>query len=162
MIDAALLGGLRRAGLIGDDPPAVARLSGGVSCDVWKVEGIKGPFVLKRALPKLRVEQDWFAPVDRADSEVRWLRRAGQVDPRLVPEVLVDLPDLHAFALGLGHEDFRHRPFRPLCAPLVEEALQRIVVAHGAPRHAAASSRSRAVAACASAPQASGSSPGRR
>ena len=43
-----------------------------------------------------------------------------------------------------------------------EEALQRVVVAHGAPRQGPASSRSRALAACASAPQASGSSSGRR
>jgi aminoglycoside phosphotransferase (APT) family kinase protein len=100
MIDPAILDGLRAAGLIGDHRPTVERLSGGVSCDVWKVETPTRGMVVKRALPKLRVEADWFAPVDRADSEARWLRRAREVDARLAPEVLVELPALHAFALA--------------------------------------------------------------
>jgi Ser/Thr protein kinase RdoA (MazF antagonist) len=100
MIDDAILDGLRRAGLIGPDRPVVMPLAGGVSCDVWKLETPAGAIVVKRALPKLRVEMDWFAPVGRAASEARWLRRARSIDTRLAPEVVAELPDLHTFALA--------------------------------------------------------------
>ena len=100
MIDGAILEGLRRAGLIGDIDQVIEELSGGVSCDVWKLETPARAIVVKRALPKLRVESDWFAPVDRAGSEARWLRRVRSIDAGLAPEVLVELPELHAFALA--------------------------------------------------------------
>ncbi|GGE03712.1 putative aminoglycoside phosphotransferase [Polymorphobacter glacialis] len=99
MIDAAILGGLRAAGLVGE-APVVTALAGGVSCDVWRVETGSRMIVVKRALPKLRVAADWFAPVDRVASEVRWLRRARGIEARLVPEVLVELPELHSFAMA--------------------------------------------------------------
>jgi hypothetical protein len=74
---------LREAGLIGEDEPfAVSSLSGGVSCDVFLVEAKgRSPVVVKRALPKLRVAADWQAPVERAETEVAWLRLAADVDP---------------------------------------------------------------------------------
>jgi aminoglycoside phosphotransferase (APT) family kinase protein len=100
MIDAAILTGLRRAGLIGPGQPEVRALTGGVSCDVWRVEAGLRSIVVKRALPKLRVAADWFAPVDRTASEARWLRRARSIDARLAPEVLIELPEHHAFALA--------------------------------------------------------------
>ena len=48
---------LSAMGLIGDGEQfAIGALSGGVSCDVYKVEvERRAPFVVKRALPKLRV-----------------------------------------------------------------------------------------------------------
>src|SRR5689334_17970104 len=46
-------------------------LSGGVSCDVWRIDtGHGATFVLKRALAKLRVEADWRAPATRSHTEV--------------------------------------------------------------------------------------------
>ena len=74
-------------------------LTGGVSCDVWKVETPSGPIVVKRPLPQLRVAAEWLAPVERGTSEVCWLRRARGVDPAIVPEVLAELPTGHAFAM---------------------------------------------------------------
>ena len=99
MGDAAIISSLRAAGLIGDETPDLVPLSGGVSCDVWKVATRDGPVVVKRALPKLRVAADWFAPVERAATEVAWLRRAAAVDPRRVPDVLAEMPGDHAFAV---------------------------------------------------------------
>lgn len=100
MIDAAILDALRSAGLVGPGQPLVTPLAGGVSCDVWRLDTPTRTIVVKRALPKLRVEADWFAPVERAASEVRWLRRARTIDPRFAPEVLAELPKHHAFALA--------------------------------------------------------------
>ena len=96
--DADIIDGLRVAGLVGEGDVALEPLTGGVSCDVWKVETLSGPIVVKRPLPQLRVAAEWLAPVERGTSEVRWLRRARGVDPAIAPEVLAELPG-HAFAM---------------------------------------------------------------
>lgn len=95
---ADIVEGLRRAGLIGTEAPALEPLTGGVSCDVWKVETAAGPIVVKRPLEQLRVAAEWHAPVERGASEVRWLKRARGVDPRIAPEVLAELPH-YGFAM---------------------------------------------------------------
>jgi 5-methylthioribose kinase len=64
------------------------RLTGGVSSDIWRVELERGPACVKRALPKLRVTQDWFAPVERNAYEAAWMRRAAAIVPEAVPELL--------------------------------------------------------------------------
>lgn len=96
---AELIEALRGAGLVGAGPIVFEPLAGGVSCDVWKVQGLGGPLVVKRPLEQLRVAADWHAPVERSASEVRWLRLAREVDPGMVPEVLADFPQLNAFVL---------------------------------------------------------------
>lgn len=91
---------LRDAGLIGDAPATVTALTGGVSCDVWRVDAEgRAPLAVKRALPRLRVAAEWLVPVERIDSEVRWLRRVGALMPALVPAVLGHWPDQATFAM---------------------------------------------------------------
>lgn len=97
--DADIIAELRGAGLIDEGDVALEPLTGGVSCDVWKVETPTGPIVVKRPLAQLRVAAEWLAPVERGTSEVRWLRRARGVDARIAPEVLAELPTGHAFAM---------------------------------------------------------------
>lgn len=89
---------LRAAGLVGEGDVALEPLTGGVSCDVWKVEAPTGPIVVKRPLEQLRVAAEWHAPVERGQSEVRWLKRARSVDPAIAPEVLAELPG-YGFAM---------------------------------------------------------------
>lgn len=96
--DADIVTALRGAGLVGAGAVALEPLTGGVSCDVWKVDTPTGPIVVKRPLPQLRVAAEWLAPVERGTSEIRWLRRARGVDHRMAPEVLAELPG-HAFAM---------------------------------------------------------------
>lgn len=96
---ADLVAALRDAGLVGSAPVAFTPLAGGVSCDIWRIDGLGGPLVIKRPLAKLRVAADWFAPVARSASEVRWLRYAHAIDPAMVPEVVADFPALNAFVL---------------------------------------------------------------
>lgn len=98
-IDADMIDALRGAGLVGEGEVVLEPLAGGVSCDVWKVETPAGPIVVKRPLEQLRVAAEWHAPVERGQSEVRWLRRARGVDARIAPEVLAELPVGHAFAM---------------------------------------------------------------
>jgi len=84
------------------------RLTGGVSSDIWRVELARGPVCVKRALAKLRVEQDWFAPVERNAYEAAWMRRAAAVVPEAVPELLGQ--DAEAGVLVMAYLDpARHR-----------------------------------------------------
>jgi fructosamine-3-kinase len=86
---AEVIGALGRLGLLrGGEQPRFVRLTGGVSSDIWRVELAQGSVCVKRALPKLRVDQDWFAPVERNVYEAAWMRRAAAVAPEAVPELL--------------------------------------------------------------------------
>jgi 5-methylthioribose kinase len=84
------------------------RLTGGVSSDIWRVELDRGPVCVKRALAKLRVEQDWFAPIERNAYEAAWMRRAAAVVSEAVPELLGQ--DAAAGVLVMAYLDpARHR-----------------------------------------------------
>ncbi|MCM3419919.1 phosphotransferase family protein [Sphingopyxis alaskensis] len=96
--DADIIDDLRAAGLVGAGDIVLEPLTGGVSCDVWKVDAPTGPIVVKRPLERLRVAAEWHAPIERGQSEVRWLRRARSVDPAIAPEVLAELPG-YGFAM---------------------------------------------------------------
>jgi aminoglycoside phosphotransferase (APT) family kinase protein len=88
-IEGAVVLALRRLGLAGpDERPRFIRLTGGVSSDIWRVDLESGPVCVKRALAKLRVEQDWFAPVERNAYEAAWMERAAAVVPDAVPVLL--------------------------------------------------------------------------
>ena len=63
-------------------------LTGGIASDVWKVDTSRGTFVIKRALPQLRVVQTWNAPVSRSVSEAEWMITAAAVNPDTVPRIL--------------------------------------------------------------------------
>jgi aminoglycoside phosphotransferase (APT) family kinase protein len=100
MAEADMVAALRESGLIGaDDNIQLVPLTGGVSCDVWRVESDMGPLVVKRPLPQLRVKAEWLAPVSRGTSEMRWLRRVAAIDAALVPEIVAEFPALHGFAM---------------------------------------------------------------
>jgi aminoglycoside phosphotransferase (APT) family kinase protein len=92
---------LRGMGLVGaGETPAIETLSGGVSCDVYKVS-IAGrpPLVVKRALPKLRVAADWRAPPERAAAEMAWIRLVAGIDPAWVPTIRGEDQARHLFAM---------------------------------------------------------------
>lgn len=63
-------------------------LTGGVSSDIWRIDLASGAICVKRALPKLRVAMDWQAPVTRNLYEARWMQRAAEAVPGVVPRLL--------------------------------------------------------------------------
>ena len=80
---------LSRAGLVEDgETPAFEALAGGVSSDIWRADLRRGPVCIKKALPKLKVEQDWRAPVERNAYEAQWLETAGNIIPGATPMIL--------------------------------------------------------------------------
>lgn len=64
-------------------------LTGGVSSDIWKVTTPERVFCVKQALSKLKVERDWFAPVERNEFEVAWYSVANRLVPGAAPGILM-------------------------------------------------------------------------
>lgn len=56
-------------------------LTGGVASDIAKVEVGDEIYCIKFALPKLRVEADWYAPVERNYAEYCWLKAVNDIIP---------------------------------------------------------------------------------
>jgi aminoglycoside phosphotransferase (APT) family kinase protein len=80
---------LRRLALAApDEVPPMLPLNGGVSSEVLRVELRTGPVCVKRALPRLKVVQDWRAPVERNAYEALWLRTVQRLFPESVPAIL--------------------------------------------------------------------------
>ena len=89
---------LRTQGLARPDEEIVLDpLAGGVSCDVFRVALDSGDYCVKCALPKLRVEADWFASPRRAHVEdgavmarfMCWLNSGAARGLRAVPPACV-------------------------------------------------------------------------
>ncbi len=84
----------------GGDDVRWEALAGGVSSDIWKVEGPRGVFCVKAALPRLKVASDWQAPVARNAHEWEWLRFAHAARPGSVPLPLAHDARIGAFAMA--------------------------------------------------------------
>jgi len=85
---------LRDTGRIGArEEPILKRLSGGVSNKtVWLQRSRGQAWVIKQALPKLRVRSDWFSDPARIDIEANGLRYLPRVAPKgsITPLVFQD------------------------------------------------------------------------
>ena len=71
-----------------DSELTVEVLGGGVSGTVLAVHGPGIALVVKQALPKLLVDDAWFAPARRTDTEAAALRLAARLLPGRVPPVI--------------------------------------------------------------------------
>ena len=51
------------------------KITDGVSSDIWHVKTEKNDeFCIKRALAKLAVKEDWYAPIDRNNFEANYFK----------------------------------------------------------------------------------------
>jgi 5-methylthioribose kinase len=67
-------------------------LTGGVSCDVWRVDASARALCVKQALPRLRVAALWEAPVSRSTHEWQWMKFASAILPDSIPRLLAHDP----------------------------------------------------------------------
>jgi 5-methylthioribose kinase len=111
----------------------VTELTGGVSSIVLLVEHPGGRFVLKQALPQLRVEQEWLSDIRRIFREAAALRILG---PRLpagwVPEVLFEDSANYVFAMSAapeGSESWKSCLMRNEADPRIAERVGRMLAA---------------------------------
>ncbi len=87
MTTADILPRLRDAGLI-SGAARVTPLTGGVSSDIVLIESLSAPIVVKAALEKLRVKDDWMADVSRNRVEQDFFDYAAPIIPAHVPRIL--------------------------------------------------------------------------
>ena len=65
------------------------KITEGVSSDIWYVKTEKKKeFCIKRALAKLTVKEDWYAPVDRSNFEAIYFKYCKKIAPNNFPKVL--------------------------------------------------------------------------
>jgi aminoglycoside phosphotransferase (APT) family kinase protein len=75
-------------GVIQDRTATLMPLSGGVSSEIYLVNDGGRQFVVKRALPKLKVEQEWFADTSRNANEAACLSYIARLSPHNVPQLI--------------------------------------------------------------------------
>jgi len=85
---------LRHDQLISAQTVKLTQLGGGVSSDVFLVEEVGKRFVVKRALPRLKVKDNWEANTSRNRVEYEFLRYLQGILPDCAPTV---------FAVGDGY-----------------------------------------------------------
>ena len=71
-----------------DDVVAIMPLTGGVSSDIALVEMHDRKICVKFACEKLKVTEDWYAPVERNQAEFHWLLFAATVVSGAAPALL--------------------------------------------------------------------------
>ena len=74
-------------------------LTGGVSSIVIRVTTDADAFVIKQALPQLRVEAAWYARPERSLIEARCATVLSDLVPGAVPEVIATVPSRNAFVM---------------------------------------------------------------
>jgi 5-methylthioribose kinase len=82
-----------------DEPETVEFLSGGVSSTVIRVETRKGAFIVKQALPRLRVAEAWYSRPERSLVESRCAVVLDELVPGSVPRVVATAPRRNAFVM---------------------------------------------------------------
>jgi 5-methylthioribose kinase len=140
---ACLLAYLKRAGRIGpDERPRIRNLAGGVSNRTVAVERESGEaWVLKQALPKLRVPVDWFSSPERVHREAQGLQWLARLAPAgSIPALLFEDHEQHLLAMQAvprPHENWKSvllsgtieldhfRQFATLLAAIHREAFHR-------------------------------------
>ena len=76
---------LRRDGVVQSPNATLTPLTGGISSEIYRVDDGNDVFVVKRALAKLKVRDDWFADVGRNRYERAFIEYVGAFLPGAVP-----------------------------------------------------------------------------
>lgn len=88
-------------GLLNSTQVDVKPLNGGVSCEILLMDDGDNRFVVKRALEKLKVKDDWFADVERNTTEQHYLAYVAKFLPNAVPRMLYSDTNHHFFCMEM-------------------------------------------------------------
>lgn len=86
---------------------SITSLGGGVSCESIMVRSPECSFVVKQALPKLRVKEDWFSDVTRIVNEKDCLAFYNKITPEHVPKLLFYDEENYLFGMEAAPESSR-------------------------------------------------------
>ncbi|MEP7109526.1 MAG: aminoglycoside phosphotransferase family protein [Ferruginibacter sp.] len=74
-------------------------LPGGISNSVLRIISDSGLFVLKQAMPKLRVSTEWISDIERSNTEKNALKFLAGIIPGYVPELVYEDEDNYLFIM---------------------------------------------------------------
>jgi aminoglycoside phosphotransferase (APT) family kinase protein len=97
---------LRKRNLLSDHPIRVTPMAGGVSSDIYLLEDGHRKWVVKQALPKLKVQDEWQADISRNQVEQRFIRYARVHVPQNVLPLVLDEGEHCFFVMEYLGEDF--------------------------------------------------------
>lgn len=106
MDNAKIASILRKEDLISGDEISFIPLKGGVSSDIFLVSDGENSCVVKQALAKLKVENDWFADVSRNQNEQEFLRFLSQIKPEAGSKLLYSNSEYSFFVMEYLGEEF--------------------------------------------------------
>ena len=95
-------------GMVRNADATLTPLTGGVSSEIYLVRDGEERFVLKRALAKLKVADEWLADVGRNAFEVEYMRVAGELVPGAVPTIRAVSPEHGYFAMEFLEDGFEN------------------------------------------------------
>ena len=98
---------VRRGVFVAPDGLEVEELTGGVACAVFAVRGKGRRVVVKQALERFRVADEWLVPPERAVAEAQALELMAQLAPGSVPPLLDSDPEAFALVMEEAAEDWR-------------------------------------------------------
>jgi 5-methylthioribose kinase len=127
---AQLLDMLREDGHVVSKNAEAQPLGGGVSSEIYLVQDGTAKFVVKRALPKLKVADDWFADISRNSTEQKFLEIVGAMLPGSVPKVYFASSERGYFGMEYISDDFanwKHLLLSGECHPEHAGAAARIL-----------------------------------
>ena len=85
--------------IISSRNPTVIPLTGGVSSDIFLLDDGERKIVIKRALAKLRVKDDWVVPTSRNRVEQDYIRYVSKILPECMPKMIASDDKLELFAM---------------------------------------------------------------
>ena len=139
---AEMLALLRGDGVVSAEDAALTPLTGGVSSEIYLVRDGLRQFVVKRALRKLKVKDDWFADPRRNLNEQAYLRYVQTLLPAAVPRVIFASDEHFYFAmeyLGDGYAVWKTQLLAGECdLSTAKTAAEQLATIHAASRGDAA------------------------
>ena len=76
-------------GLLSTNQKYISRkITDGVSSDIWYVQTSNSEYCIKRALAKLTVKEDWYAPINRNNFEAKYFKHCKVIEPNSFPKIL--------------------------------------------------------------------------
>lgn len=95
-------------GLIDNGQVDFEPLEGGVSSDIYLLSEGRNQLVIKQALPKLQVEDHWYADVSRNQTEQAFIHYLEKIRPDAVPELLYTDADQQFFVMEYLDQSFKN------------------------------------------------------
>lgn len=82
-----------------DSYPEITEIKGGVSSELWKVSFKSQNYCIKRSLKRLRVEEDWEAPIVRNLNEFNYLNSLESIVPQNIPKPIAYSHEYNMFIM---------------------------------------------------------------